>query len=1088
MVTNDTVQAVEKSFVNLTEHMKFSIKSTDTDNGNNAPRLIDMLPGDFNQKIRTLNERLVQYLVECEKEYKEALEELDVTSLKDILDTSQQWNSLFIKIQDHYNIYHTIDDSANAVPITIKKFALFPKIVESIAPRITELRRELIRQELINDLTKGFSKQRDEFYSKLNEKYSILSNAKQFSNYKINFDVINAEQECLKSLEKQITEISSNAETLLNRFIRDENLNRQEYDSFNLYYNNMISFKNEMKITKFEISHKTEKIENKFFEKIRQWEAQIESATRIDDVAKILIHMKHAADNILSFKPKMHKKIDAILVEFKNRKKDPTAFGKLGVLLNQDETGIGQSIVAEHTAFQGYSLSLFNEKSRRHGIDYVLENISGEVLDKKKLKTRYEKFHDIYDRLVKQYLKLNVVLDPLIADTKLFAGYVKQQPKDIQWDSTIRNKVPELAAHVFALWTLQNAQHYFEADGVGNRDSYLFQPHTAQVISIFRMLGIDDTEEELSNNLVQIGTGEGKSVTLGATASILALLGFDVCCACYSEYLSLLDYTAFVPLFDSLVVEQLISNDSNIAVENAKIIKRPKILLIDEVDVFFSRDFYGNVYTPAASLKEPTITSLVNYIWTQRKSKLNLNKIKEAQEYRNCCVRFPKWESLIKEAIKDMLCDVNSFESHNYVVKEDKIGYIEQDNIIYNAAYGYKTLFAYYFEHEKGKISRQSLEDNICIRIKCGDFSYAETPLQFQYIMGVTGTLVTLSDPEKSIIKDVYKVNKTTITPSVFGANNLKFTKKDDIRIESSDNYFNVIIREINDRLVGKSSEKRAVLVFFESQKKLKTFYESKALESIKDSVVYLTEEASLTEKETFGRGTDFICHDPFVAANGGIHVIQTFLSEEISEEVQIKGRTARQGDYGSYSMILLDDDLEKFQIEKSDIQNIKDGRPVTVRCVDRGTNDAEVTKRYECVYDLLHDKRMSFSETQYEANTKYVQQAKERHRISQRFLLSLESGNTNSVSTFLIQENKGVEGTLSSRTICLMDATGSMSHLLQKSKNTVGTMFERVSLILKENKIDEDSFEVQFVVYRNYNSREDKILQHSPWETKHDN
>ncbi|CAF2387971.1 unnamed protein product [Rotaria sp. Silwood2] len=186
--------------------------------------------------------------------------------------------------------------------------------------------------------------------------------------------------------------------------------------------------------------------------------------------------------------------------------------------------------------------------------------------------------------------------------------------------------------------------------------------------------------------------------------------------------------------------------------------------------------------------------------------------------------------------------------------------------------------------------------------------------------------------------------------------------------------------------------------------------------------------------------------------------------------------------------MILLDDDLEKFQIEKSDIQNIKDGRPVTVRCVDRGTNDAEVTKRYECVYDLLHDKRMSFSETQYEANTKYVQQAKERHRISQRFLLSLESGNTNSVSTFLIQENKGVEGTLSSRTICLMDATGSMSHLLQKSKNTVGTMFERVSLILKENKIDEDSFEVQFVVYRNYNSREDKILQHSPWETKHDN
>ncbi|CAF4595772.1 unnamed protein product, partial [Rotaria sp. Silwood2] len=39
---------------------------------------------------------------------------------------------------------------------------------------------------------------------------------------------------------------------------------------------------------------------------------------------------------------------------------------------------------------------------------------------------------------------------------------------------------------------------------------------------------LSDKNEELKNNLVQIETGEGKSVTLGATALILALLGFDV--------------------------------------------------------------------------------------------------------------------------------------------------------------------------------------------------------------------------------------------------------------------------------------------------------------------------------------------------------------------------------------------------------------------------------------------------------------------------------------------------------------------------------------------------------------------------------
>jgi preprotein translocase subunit SecA len=128
------------------------------------------------------------------------------------------------------------------------------------------------------------------------------------------------------------------------------------------------------------------------------------------------------------------------------------------------------------------------------------------------------------------------------------------------------------------------------------------------------MLDIGDKEEELRNNLVQIGTGEGKSITLGATAVILTLLGFDVRCACYNEYLSQRDYTAFRSLFDSLglleyihydtfnklceaminengdirqTVEQLISTGSNNIPQHKQQTKRPKILLIDEVDVFF---------------------------------------------------------------------------------------------------------------------------------------------------------------------------------------------------------------------------------------------------------------------------------------------------------------------------------------------------------------------------------------------------------------------------------------------------------------------------------------------------------------------
>ena len=72
-----------------------------------------------------------------------------------------------------------------------------------------------------------------------------------------------------------------------------------------------------------------------------------------------------------------------------------------------------------------------------------------------------------------------------------------------------------------------------------------------------------------------------------------------------------------------------------------------------------------------------------------------------------------------------------------------------------------------------------------------------------------------------------------------------------------------------------------------------------------------------------FGRGTDFICLDGRVENNGGVVVIQTFLAEDQSEETQIKGRTGRQGQEGSYYMILLDTDLKNdFNITDQELEN----------------------------------------------------------------------------------------------------------------------------------------------------------------------
>ena len=67
-------------------------------------------------------------------------------------------------------------------------------------------------------------------------------------------------------------------------------------------------------------------------------------------------------------------------------------------------------------------------------------------------------------------------------------------------------------------------------------------------------------------------------------------------------------------------------------------------------------------------------------------------------------------------------------------------------------------------------ISATSLEHHVGMPINCGTFSYAEMPLDFAFISGVTGTLRTLAAKEKEILERVYKIKANTFIPSVFSA------------------------------------------------------------------------------------------------------------------------------------------------------------------------------------------------------------------------------------------------------------------------------------------------------------------------------
>merc|ERR1712196_417334 len=87
----------------------------------------------------------------------------------------------------------------------------------------------------------------------------------------------------------------------------------------------------------------------------------------------------------------------------------------------------------------------------------------------------------------------------------------------------------------------------------------LLTPHNVQVLTIFKLLRVAEPISHLQNQLMQIRTGEGKSIILGALATIFGLLGFRVRCVCYSEYLSSRDYNDFQEVFQAFSCDDSIT-------------------------------------------------------------------------------------------------------------------------------------------------------------------------------------------------------------------------------------------------------------------------------------------------------------------------------------------------------------------------------------------------------------------------------------------------------------------------------------------------------------------------------------------------
>jgi Mg-chelatase subunit ChlD len=330
-----------------------------------------------------------------------------------------------------------------------------------------------------------------------------------------------------------------------------------------------------------------------------------------------------------------------------------------------------------------------------------------------------------------------------------------------------------------------------------------------------------------------------------------------------------------------------------------------------------------------AQLREPEVAEILKEIWAAYKRggrRQRLTDVKAMPAYSRLVHKIPQHAFLLDNEISLMLDQVRRVNDEPYFLDSDRIGYKVMDTISFEATYGYRTIFAYLKEADKGNLKNKDaiLSNVLTMPVSCGQFSYANiSPTR---ILGVSGTLEAMGEYEKDVMAK-YGIKTFMYVPSVYGESNFQFDKAGEgICIESNTSDF---FHKITDEIQTATMRKRAVIVFFRDNSRMNEFTSSAFYRKLSRQKKLLTEDMSAADKEfvinkaatsgqitvcsaVFGRGTDFFCKDERVQKNGGVHVIQTFLSVERSEEIQIQGRTARQGKKGSYQMVLLESDLEK--------------------------------------------------------------------------------------------------------------------------------------------------------------------------------
>ena len=516
--------------------------------------------------------------------------------------------------------------------------------------------------------------------------------------------------------------------------------------------------------------------------------------------------------------------------------------------------------------------------------------------------------------------------------------------------------------------------------------TFLFECHPMQVFAMLSFFvcqthlpgttpGGATTAAEIPQEFLfrSVGTGEGKSIVIAGIGIMCTLMGLQVDVACFSKILAARDENnsqAWCDMFSAKLKYGTIDGLITVAPEyqaqaaararqvlegkklqplhtsgGTNAAPKPRVLIVDEVDVLFSENMVSKVWDFASMHKDENFAKLYLDIWDRR-----CNSLKEALASPHAAAvqaTFPHLK--LDRVIAPTFPAADEVRAGRYVYKvgEDQHGRpcIMRRSAIDGRLETYAEPVDYFAALKESRIPTEAALQQISILTPFASKHALSLTRNYGAVWGLSGTLASTffdslrdvffpdprSQPQTMVLPTSFHTShKLTVDdPIVCGPDSEDKAQAFDPTHPENSGFFLNIKKEIE----AKVQDSRAVLVVFDTLAQLSEFrawLQARPIAGTQTarSIKVLpperaTDNFSVIDKtirvaasrcrvtlatRAFGRGSDFVCTDALLKSQGGMHVIQAFWTPSEAEEVQIKGRTCRQDNPGSYRQILLAD------------------------------------------------------------------------------------------------------------------------------------------------------------------------------------